>query len=89
MADNGYDAVLVGGPRDGALLRSEGTAVAELEIEGLLHRYHITTKQREHDGVELTVYTYDGVIDPAGAQPGVETPETGAHAPVDQDRLSD
>jgi len=88
MADNDYDAILVGGPRDGSLLRSEGTAVAEVEIDRLLHRYHITTKQREHDGARLTVYTYDGVIDPSGAQPGVETPETGAHAPIREDRIS-
>jgi hypothetical protein len=88
MADNGFDAVLVGGPRDGVLLQSEGATVAEVEIDGLLHRYHITTKRREHDGAPLTVYVYDGVIDPSGAQPGVETPETGAHAPVAQDRLS-
>ena len=88
MTDNGFDAVLVGGPRDGVLLRTEGGAVAEVEIDDLLHRYHVTTKQRDHDGVPLTVYTYDGVIDPSGAQPGVETPETGVHAPVDQDRLS-
>jgi hypothetical protein len=89
MADNRFDGVLVGGPRDGARLRSEGSAVVELEIEGLLHRYHVTTKRREHDGVPLTVYTYDGVIDPSGAKPGVEKPETGAHAPVDRDRLAD
>ena len=88
MTDNGYDAVLVGGPRDGIFLRSDGTAVAEVEIDGLLHRYHITTKKREHDGAQLTVYTYDGVIDPSGAQPGVETPETGVHAPIDEERLS-
>jgi hypothetical protein len=88
MADITYDAVLTGGPRDGALLRSDGEAVAEVEIDGLLHRYQITTKTREHDGASLTVYAYDGVIDPSGAEPGVETPETGAHHPVDEGRLS-
>jgi hypothetical protein len=87
MADI-YDAVLTGGPRDGALLRSDGEAVAEVEIDGLLHRYQITTKTRQHEGTSLTVYTYDGVIDPSGAEPGVETPQTGAHHPVDERRLS-
>jgi hypothetical protein len=88
MTDNGYDAVLVGGPRDGALLRSDGTPVAEVEIDGLLHRYHVTTKSRERDGARLAVYNYGGVIDPSGARPGVETPETGVHDPVDKQRLS-
>jgi len=35
----------------------------------------VTTKQRERDGRSYTVYNYDGVIDPAGAQPGIETPD--------------
>jgi hypothetical protein len=88
MSDIDYDSVLQGGPRDGALLRSEGDSVVEVEIDDLIHRYRITTRDRVHDGRRLTVYTYDGVIDPAGAQPGVETPESGAHDPVDEDRLS-
>jgi hypothetical protein len=88
MTEITYDAVLTGGPRDGALLRSDGEAMVEVEIDGLLHRYRITTKDRQHDGASLTVYTYDGVIDPSGAQPGVETPETGIGRPVDQERLS-
>jgi len=88
MTDNGYDAVLVGGPRDGVRLRSEGTAVAQVEIDGLLHRYNITTKHRELDGVSLNVYTYDGVIDPSGAEPGVETPKPVEHEPIDDERLS-
>jgi hypothetical protein len=88
VADITYDAVLTGGPRDGALLRSDGEAVVEVEIDGLMHRYLTTTQSRQHDGASLTLYTYDGVIDPSGAQPGVESPETGAHHPIDEGRLS-
>jgi putative membrane protein len=83
-----HDAILVGGPRDGALFRSDGDAVAELEIDGLIHRYLVTTKQRERDGASFTVYNYDGVIDPSGAQPGIETPDGGHHEPVSGDRLA-
>jgi len=84
MSETRDDAVLVGGPRDGATLAAQGQPVIEIEIDGLIHRYTTTTKERgEHH-----VYNYDGVIDPGGAQPGVETPESGSHHPVDGDRLS-
>ncbi|MEJ3749351.1 hypothetical protein WEI85_39580 [Actinomycetes bacterium KLBMP 9797] len=63
------DAILAGGPRDGTLFDAEGAALVELDIDGLRHRY-IVTNQRHDDH---TVYTYDGVIDPKGAQPGTET----------------
>lgn len=68
-----HDAILAGGPRDGVLTAANGTDVMELEIDGLLHRYVVTTKQREQDGRSYTLYNYDGEIDPTGAQPGVET----------------
>jgi hypothetical protein len=80
-----HDAILVGGPRDGNRLDSGGQPVAEVEIDGLMHRYVITTKER--DG--RRVYNYDGVVDPAGAEPGAESPESGHHSPVSGDRLSD
>ena len=44
----------------------------ELEIDGLVHRYIRTTQDRERNGAALTVYNYDGVVDPDGAQPGIE-----------------
>jgi hypothetical protein len=53
-----------------------------------VHRYQITTKSLEHDGGSLTVYNYDGVIDLTGAEPGVESPDTGTRYPVDEGRLS-
>ena len=78
--DSRHDAILVGGPRDGVLAVSNGVAVMELEIGGFIHRYVVTTKQREHDGGSYTVYNYDGEIDPTGAQPGIETPDGGRGA---------
>jgi hypothetical protein len=67
------DAILVGGPRDGTRFTSEEAALIELEIDGFLHRYIRTTAERERDGRSLIVFNYDGVIDPSGAQSGVET----------------
>jgi hypothetical protein len=66
------DAVFVGGPRDGSLASTGGAPLVEVRIDGLVHRYVVTTKTREHDGTAYTVYTYDGEIDPDGAQPGAE-----------------
>lgn len=67
------DALLVGGPRDQTLFGAEDAALVELEIDGLVHRYIRTTQERERDGDRLRVYNYDGVVDPGGAMPGVET----------------
>jgi hypothetical protein len=71
--DTSFDAIFVGGPRDGSLLDSHGSPLVEVNIDGLVHRYVLTTKTRERDGGSYTVYTYDGEIDPDGAQPGAET----------------
>ena len=67
------DAILIGGPRDGNPVNAEDTALIELEIDGLVHRYLRTTAHREHDGRSLPVYNYDGEVDPTGAQSGAET----------------
>jgi hypothetical protein len=58
------DAILIGGPRDGVLFRSESAAVVTLEIDGLIHRYLRTTAQREVGDSALPVYNYDGVVRP-------------------------
>ncbi|GAA3287132.1 hypothetical protein GCM10020218_050230 [Dactylosporangium vinaceum] len=70
MATND-NAILVGGPRDGATIEAGDAPVLEFEIDGYLHRYIHTTKQRD----SYDVYNYDGEIDPNGAMPGAETPE--------------
>jgi hypothetical protein len=67
------DAVLVGGPRDQTLFSADDAALLELEIDGMIHRYIRTTQQRDQDGRSMAVYTYDGEVNPAGAQSGVET----------------
>lgn len=63
------NAILVGGPRDRTRFVAEDAALVELEIDGLVHRYIRTTQSR--DG--LTLFAYDGAVDPGGALPGVET----------------
>jgi hypothetical protein len=83
-ADDQYDGIFVGGPRDGSLLASDDEALVEVEIDGFIHRYVVTTKLRKQNGMSYTVYNYDGAIDPTGAQPGIETPDGGRHNPVDK-----
>ena len=48
--DTNSDVILVGGPRDGALVNSADSAVVELEIDGFIHKYVLTTQHREQDG---------------------------------------
>ncbi|MGI5215823.1 hypothetical protein [Plantactinospora sp. CA-290183] len=67
------DAILVGGPRDGTSVPAGDAGLIELKIEGLIHRYIRTTKQREHDGAELAVYNYDGEVRPTGGESGSES----------------
>jgi hypothetical protein len=76
------DAVLQGGPRDGTDFNAEGAGLIELEINGMVHRY-IPTNQRDDD---RAVYTYDGMIDPTGAQDGVESAADRAASPTAADR---
>lgn len=67
------NAIYVGGPNDGSRFSAGTEAVVEVEIDGLVHRYIHTTAHRDIDGQSLVVFNYDGVIDPDGALPGVET----------------
>jgi hypothetical protein len=83
--DTNADVILVGGPRDGAVVHSADSAVVELEIDGFIHRYVLTNQHTERDGSSYTVFNYDGMIDPNGAMPGAETPDGGKHNPIDVD----
>jgi hypothetical protein len=83
--DTNHDVMLTGGPRDGLLVRSAGSAVVELEIDGFIHRYVLTAQRQQRDGTSYTVFNYDGQIDPTGATPGAETPDGGRHHPIDVD----
>ncbi|HZN17804.1 MAG TPA: hypothetical protein VFB84_06375 [Micromonosporaceae bacterium] len=73
MATRSEDALLVGGPRDQTPFAAEQAALVELEIDGLVHRYIRTTQERDWRERRVTVYNYDGVVDPDGAMPGVES----------------
>ena len=53
---------MVGGPRDGERFTASDTALVQLQIDGLSHRYIRTTATREIDGQRLLVYNYDGEI---------------------------
>jgi len=83
--DTNHDVILVGGPRDGAVVRSAGSAVVEIEIDGFIHKYVLTKQHKQRDGASYTVFNYDGQIDPKGAQPGAETPDGGQHNPIEVD----
>ncbi|MGN9802631.1 hypothetical protein [Micromonospora sp. L32] len=71
------NAYLVGGPRDGSTQQAE-SALLEIELDGMIHRYVRTTKQHGEDG---TVYNYDGMVAPDGGQPGVEDPAARVASP--------
>jgi hypothetical protein len=59
---DGFDAILVGGPRDGTPFRADGSGLVTLGIGGLVHRYIRTTGHRQHNGQDLLVYNYDGEV---------------------------
>jgi hypothetical protein len=83
MTTETHDGViLVGGPRDGLVLDAVPSTVVELEIDGMIHRYVMTTKQRDDGDRSYQVFNYDGEIDPTGAQPGAEIPDGGHHDPI-------
>ncbi|MER6593620.1 hypothetical protein ABT214_17565 [Micromonospora purpureochromogenes] len=71
------NAYLVGGPRDGSTQQA-ASALLEIELDGMIHRYVRTTKQHGEDG---TVYNYDGMVAPNGGQPGVEDPAARVASP--------
>jgi hypothetical protein len=73
MADS--DVILIGGPRDGTVIAAPDSGLVEVPIEGLTHRYILTSATREHDGKTHRVFNYDGEIRNAQAQPDVQAPE--------------
>jgi hypothetical protein len=76
------DAVLVGGPADGAAFTAEDAGLVELEYDGMVHRYILTTQK--HDG--RTLYNYDGVVNPHGAQDGAEHAADRLASPLARDQ---
>jgi hypothetical protein len=67
------DVVLVGGPRDGDTVEAGGAGLLELDVSGMVHRYIPTKQTRPMGDAELQVYNYDGMLNPAGAEDGVES----------------
>ncbi|MDO3702054.1 hypothetical protein Q3W71_10235 [Micromonospora sp. C28SCA-DRY-2] len=76
--DTNTKAHLVGGPRDGSTHDAGDSALLELEIDGMIHRYVRTTKRHGEDGI---LYNYDGMVAPGGGEPGVEDPAARVASP--------
>lgn len=76
------EVVLTGGPRDGEKMETDGAGLLEIEISGMVHRYIPTKQTRAMGGVELPVYNYDGMVNPAGAEDGVEDAERRMASPL-------
>jgi hypothetical protein len=76
------DAVLVGGPRGGEVVEVGEAGLLEIEIGGMVHRYIPTTQTRPVGDTELPVYNYDGMVNPAGAQDGVENADRRMASPL-------
>ena len=51
MADS--DAIFVGGPSDDTVFAAPDSGLVEVPIEGLTHRYILTSATRERDGKDL------------------------------------
>ena len=71
------DAIFIGGPRDGHVFAAPDSALVEVPVEGLTHRYILTSATREHDGKTYRVFNYDGQVRNAQAQPDVQAPPDG------------
>jgi hypothetical protein len=82
LAMTNTDVVLQGGPRDGSTFASDGLGLIEIEIDGMVHRYIPTTKH----SAQHPVYTYDGMVNPAGAEDGVEQAHDRLASPLADDR---
>lgn len=67
--------VLVGGPRDGDVVEAGSPGLLEVEVGGMMHRYIPTKQTRPVDDADLPAYNYDGMVNPAGAEDGVENAE--------------
>jgi hypothetical protein len=73
MADS--DAIFVGGLRDGTVFAAPDSGLVVVPIEGLTHRYILTSATRERGGKTYRVFNYDGQIRNAQAQPDVRAPD--------------
>ncbi|MFI5914383.1 hypothetical protein [Dactylosporangium sp. NPDC051541] len=54
------NAVLIGGPRDGATVNAGDAVVVEFEIDELLYRYTLSRRRLTTGGHAYLVFDYDG-----------------------------
>ncbi len=71
MADT--DAIFIGGPNDGTVFDAPDSALVEVTIDDLVHRYIRTNASREQDGRTYRVFNYDGEIRTSEARREAET----------------
>ncbi|MFI5844078.1 hypothetical protein ACIA8K_30720 [Catenuloplanes sp. NPDC051500] len=76
------DSVLVGGVRDGEKMNAGNAALIEIEEDGLVHRYIRTSKSQD----SLIVFNSDGVVNPEGAEDGIESSADRVATATDSDR---
>jgi hypothetical protein len=67
------DAVFIGGPRNGTAFRADDSALIEVPVDDLVHRYIRTGTTREQNGRTYRVYNYDGEVRAAQAGRVAET----------------
>jgi hypothetical protein len=73
MADS--DVILIGGPQDGTVIAAPDSALVEVPIEGLTHRYILTSATPRARRETHRVFNYDGQIRNTRAQPDVQAPD--------------
>lgn len=79
--------MLAGGPRDGEVMEVGDAGLLEVEVDGMVHRYIPTRQTRPSGGADLPVYNYDGMVNPAGAEDGVENADRRMASPLaDEER---
>ncbi|MCW6005086.1 hypothetical protein K1W54_10905 [Micromonospora sp. CPCC 205371] len=76
------EVVLVGGPRDGDVVEVGAPGLVEIEAAGMVHRYIPTKQTRPVGNADLPAYNYDGMVNPAGAQDGVEDADKRMASPL-------
>ncbi|MGE5829001.1 MAG: hypothetical protein ACM30G_11670 [Micromonosporaceae bacterium] len=78
------DAVIFGGPCDGAIIATGGAGLVELEIEGQTYRYLPTAKHRSTPQGTCTVYVYEALAnrtEVVGSPERADEPQTHAAEP--------
>ena len=83
------EVTLAGGPLDGGRRSVEGPGLMEIMIDGVIHRYIPTTKERGEGESRLPLYQYDGAVDPDGGMAGTEDPRQRVASPLAEELRED